>query len=61
MLKNRKILGRSGEWGGVVFSGVLETGDPRISHVNSVSAGEAGSWGPTLTGETLCPRSETLC
>ena len=30
MFKNRKILGRRSIWGGAVFWGVFETGDPRI-------------------------------
>ena len=43
-------------WGDAVFSGVSETGDPRIYHVKSVSAWEVRSWRPTRTGEPLCPR-----
>ena len=34
-----------------VFSGVFETGDPRIQHINSVSAGEARFWGLKLAGD----------
>ena len=54
MFKYRQILGR--RLSKRSFSGVFETGDPRIQHVNSVSARKARFWGLKLAGEPLCPR-----